>query len=318
VTDVSVIVAAYNAEDCIKRAIKSVCSQTLRAIEIIVIDDGSQDRTVPIVRALAAEEPRLRLHVSAANGGPAAARNIGLDMAEGRWIATLDADDAYLPDRLAKLVALGEARQLDMMFDNLLLYDWAAAAVIGPALSHPRPGEASAIDAHAFVAQSITGRSRFDYGQLKPIVRRAFLAHHGVRYPAALRHGEDFAFMFNMLLPGARAQLVGDAYYLFTQRVGSASGVASGLSRTISNLEAMRAHSLALLDRPRVKADPALARLVRRRAEAIRWHQAWSSAYPYLHARQPLRLGREVGNDWSNGLMLLRHLVRRGATAWRG
>ena len=75
---VSVIMPAYNSEKYIERSIKSVLSQTHSDLELIVVDDGSTDRTPAILRRLAAGDSRLRV-VSTENHGPAEARNVALD-----------------------------------------------------------------------------------------------------------------------------------------------------------------------------------------------------------------------------------------------
>jgi glycosyltransferase involved in cell wall biosynthesis len=94
---VSVIIPAHNAESTIARAIESVLAQSLPASEIIVIDDGSSDRTAEIAGRYA-----VRVE-SRPNGGPASARNIGIRAAKHAWIAFLDADDTWLPDKVSTL-----------------------------------------------------------------------------------------------------------------------------------------------------------------------------------------------------------------------
>ena len=92
----SVIIAVYNGEQTIARAIQSVLDQTCPAHEIIVVDDGSTDGTAEHVKQFG-EAVR---YIYQQNAGVAAARNAGVDMASGDWLAFLDADDYYYPDRL--------------------------------------------------------------------------------------------------------------------------------------------------------------------------------------------------------------------------
>jgi succinoglycan biosynthesis protein ExoO len=93
--DFSVLIPAYNVSGIVGRAIRSVAAQTFPPLEILVIDDCSTDNTVEVVRALGREIPTLRLLSTAANGGPSAARNVGLREAKADWIALLDSDDAW-------------------------------------------------------------------------------------------------------------------------------------------------------------------------------------------------------------------------------
>jgi glycosyltransferase involved in cell wall biosynthesis len=90
---------ARNAETTIAASVRSVLDQTFRDWELIVVDDGSTDRTVEVVRDTVAEDPRVTILVGPARGEPAA-RNLALAHARGEWVAMLDADDIAVPDRL--------------------------------------------------------------------------------------------------------------------------------------------------------------------------------------------------------------------------
>jgi GT2 family glycosyltransferase len=101
---VSVLVPAYNAERWIGEALDSILGQTVPAAEVIVIDDGSIDGTPGVVRGFGARVQYVRQE----NAGAAAARNRGLALARGDYIAFLDADDLWLPEKLEKQLALLE------------------------------------------------------------------------------------------------------------------------------------------------------------------------------------------------------------------
>jgi glycosyltransferase involved in cell wall biosynthesis len=93
---VSVVIPCYNAERYIGATIRSVLAQDIDGIEVIVVDDGSRDGSVALVRA---QFPQVRVVVQA-NAGVAAARNHGLQLARGEWVAFVDADDIWLPGKL--------------------------------------------------------------------------------------------------------------------------------------------------------------------------------------------------------------------------
>lgn len=97
VLTISVVIPCYNSGRTIRDALRSVQAQTVRPDEVIVVDDGSRDETAAIVER---EFPWCRL-IRQVNAGPGAARNRGVAEAKGDWIAFLDGDDAWLPDRLA-------------------------------------------------------------------------------------------------------------------------------------------------------------------------------------------------------------------------
>ena len=95
---VSVVIPTYNRASFIIRAIESVLCQTYKPVEIIVVDDGSTDNTVSIVKQT--NDQRVRCIVLGKNSGAQYARNIGIKEANGDWIAFLDSDDEWLPDKL--------------------------------------------------------------------------------------------------------------------------------------------------------------------------------------------------------------------------
>jgi glycosyltransferase involved in cell wall biosynthesis len=100
---VSVIIPAYNAAKFIAETIESVLSQIYQNIEIVVVDDGSQDETSTIVRQFAARDRRVRL-IQQANAGVAAARNCAIQNSQGEFIVPIDADDIWYPQKIDKQV----------------------------------------------------------------------------------------------------------------------------------------------------------------------------------------------------------------------
>jgi len=108
---VSVIIPAYNAAWCIRRALDSVFAQDYRDFEVIVVDDGSSDGTAAILASYGAA---VRV-VSKPNGGLSSARNAGIAAARGEYVAFLDADDRWLPAKLSRQVALLD-RQPGLLF----------------------------------------------------------------------------------------------------------------------------------------------------------------------------------------------------------
>jgi glycosyltransferase involved in cell wall biosynthesis len=102
---VSVIIPAFNAANTIIRAIDSVREQNVGPIEIIVIDDGSADKTVDVVRNNIADGENIQVLRMQQNSGVSAARNTGIRVAQGKYLAFLDADDIWLPVKLQKQIA---------------------------------------------------------------------------------------------------------------------------------------------------------------------------------------------------------------------
>ncbi len=104
---VSVIIPTYNREKTIVRALDSVLKQTYTNLEVLIIDDGSTDNTAEVIKEIADE--RVTYKVLEKNGGAAYARNVGIRMAAGEWIAFQDSDDVWYPDKIEKQILYMQA-----------------------------------------------------------------------------------------------------------------------------------------------------------------------------------------------------------------
>ena len=100
---ISVVIPLYNKEQIIEKCLQSVLSQDYDDFEVIIVNDGSTDRSVEIVKAI--DDSRIRL-IEQENGGPSKARNTGVKNAKGDWIVFLDADDEFLSGALKKICNL--------------------------------------------------------------------------------------------------------------------------------------------------------------------------------------------------------------------
>lgn len=120
---ISVITPAFNAASTLGAAIDSLRAQTLADWEMIIIDDCSQDGTTALAERYASDDERIRIIRRAENGGAAAARNVGLEVAKGRYIAFLDADDVWLPNKLQS--------QLDFMKEHKVAISYTACRRFG-------------------------------------------------------------------------------------------------------------------------------------------------------------------------------------------
>lgn len=256
-----VLIAAYNAEGFLARAVASAQSQTSPPREILIIDDASTDGTRALAESLARADPRIRILSLPHNSGPSVARNAGLGMAEAEWVAVLDADDAFLPGRMAGLMSLAAAEDADIVADNFQFFSVAAQRASTPALRVDAP--VRPVTAESFVEHARPYRTEADWGLLKPAFRVAFLREHALLYPSRSRHGEDFLLIVEALLAGARYLLTPQPGYLYTSRE-------SGLSRTRIDYGAMIEHTLALVSDPRVAGRARLARNLMERASALR------------------------------------------------
>lgn len=116
---VSIITPLYNAEKYIADSIESVLTQSYTDWELIVIDDDSKDNSIDIVRSF--DDARIQLIRLQENRGAGIARNKGLEVANGRYIAFLDADDTWVPDKLEKQISFMRTRKLPFCFSSFYL-----------------------------------------------------------------------------------------------------------------------------------------------------------------------------------------------------
>ena len=122
--DVSVIIPAWRAVGTIRRALESVAAQTLAPLEVIVVDDGSDDGTFDAARACASAMGPIRLVVERQdNRGAGAARNRALALAQGRWVAFLDADDEWLPSKIERSMAHADTGDFVLVSHDFLACD---------------------------------------------------------------------------------------------------------------------------------------------------------------------------------------------------
>jgi len=120
---VSVIMPAFNSEEYIREAVSSVQAQSISDWELIVIDDGSQDRTRQIVEELAQQDPRIRLVTNEQNMGAGGTRNRGLDMSCGDYVALLDSDDYWQSQMLEKMLACAQETKADIIYCSYEIVD---------------------------------------------------------------------------------------------------------------------------------------------------------------------------------------------------
>ncbi|MEL6785870.1 MAG: glycosyltransferase family 2 protein [Cyanobacteria bacterium J06607_15] len=218
--EVSVIIPAYNTEEYIAKAISSALSQTLSNIEVIVVDDCSTDNTVQVVQGF--DDPRLKLILNTENMGAGGARNKAIAAAQGKWIAVLDSDDWYAPQRLEVLVSHAVQKQVDFIADDSYLIEDGTQTPWSTIIreSGIKIASIQQFEAAAFIMTDIEGRPGLRLGFTKPLFKREFLVQHQIKYQD-IRVTQDFWFDIECFLHGAKFCLVPEPYYFYRARPGS-------------------------------------------------------------------------------------------------
>lgn len=205
---VSIIMAAYNAEKTIELAIESVLNQTYSNFELLVINDCSKDGTAKLVEAFSAKDNRVRLISNEKNSGVSYTRKHGLEEAKGSWIAILDSDDAWTPEKLEKQIALQKRMNADLLFTGSAFMD-----------SDGRP-----IDWYLHAPAEVTYRQLLKQNVLSnssALVRKELYAKH---YAIVDGMHEDFAIWLSILKEGKKAYGVDEPLLIYRIAKSSKSG----------------------------------------------------------------------------------------------
>jgi glycosyltransferase involved in cell wall biosynthesis len=291
----SIVIPAYNATSFLPDAISSAQAQTLQNIEIVVVDDGSTDSTWKIIVAAAEKDRRIVPVRRSRRGGPSAACNEGFRKAQGRWIALLDADDLFLPQRVERLVSIAEDRGADLLADDLLERNFETGADLGRHFGETVMRTEAPLTLKEMLRRDMPHLSS-KLGYVQPIKRKAFLDRTGVCFAEDIGGGEDFLFYFECVARGARFHLTPEAYYIYRIRQGS-----------VSTSKPMR-HFVSQANRRKMEIaagcnDPEIHRLLHTRQRALdlnnlRWaaHEGrYREALSYVQIKSPLHLLRQVG-----------------------
>lgn len=266
---VSVILPSYNAEQYIETAVQSALAQTEKRLEVLVSDDGSTDNTESCVRAI--NDSRIRFLPGAANGGPGHARNRALRHAQGEWVAFLDADDWYAPERLEKLIRTAEENRVDLVADDMYRIP-----------DRPQKRVRTKLEAHHIKKLTFldaTDYLRLDCG-MQPLVQREFLEKHHIFFDERFRHGEDTLFIFECLLVGARLALLPEPMYYYAWRSDSLT------TRKMEGLQQRRQIARELLARECIRRNPVIREILENRyTRAEEWMR-------FLRVMEPLKKGK--------------------------
>lgn len=254
-TVVSVVIPAYNARDTLGVALESVLSQTFRDREVIVVDDGSTDDTREVAEAFGSGVTC----ISRPNGGVSSARNAGIERAAGRYVAFLDADDRWAPDKLARQVALLDARsEVGLCFVGAKRVDGGMNVLERmPAVEHPD-----------FTAALLLGSQVVTACSSSSVTRRELLVAIG-GFDSRFSQCADWDFALRMSLR-TRIAAIDEPLVLYRTAAGNMS----------SDIGLLERDTFGVLDRFYADGGGRYAR-IRRRVYSNHWMYVAGS---YLHA----------------------------------
>ena len=186
---ISVVLPAYNVQDTIGESIDSILSQTFTDFELIIINDGSQDNTEEVIHAYS--DKRIRYYRNEKNEGLIYTLNRGLDLAQGKYIARMDADDVSLPTRFEKQVkVMEESPNIVVCGTQIIPFGVDTAKRFSLFL----PEESEDLKNLLFIQTC--------FAHPTVMVRRQVLIDNEVRYDADYPHAEDYKMWIDLSLLG--------------------------------------------------------------------------------------------------------------------
>ena len=213
---VSVIVPAFNMELFIEECLRSLLEQTVDRLEVIVVDDGSTDRTCQIVESLTPPDGKSLRLISQPNGGLSSARNAGMKAAQGRWIGFVDADDWVASTMYSVLLSEAESAGADIAIARNLRVD-PTTGWQEPSLDIGRWNEFIASYGRRVNPRSCPDLFLLDHSPCKRLYRWEFLERAGFAFAEGLVF-EDLISSFQLLCKASSVVLIDEALYFY--RVG--------------------------------------------------------------------------------------------------
>lgn len=296
VPDVSILMVARNAGRTIDAALSSARRQTISAIEIVVVDDGSIDNTPALAMMHAQADPRVRV-LAGPRRGLSAVRNASLAAATAGLALILDSDDLLHPCHVERLLAVqrrhgGQLHATDMITFSV---DEGGRAMAAARFAQGGGREGlREIGPLEFIKANAIGGDGVALGYLKPLLDMNFLRFHDLHYDERLRIGEDFDLVLRCLLAGARYRLLPEPTYFYRRHAGSTShrldrADLAGLLLSLDAIEASAGLShdvgAALADR---RANLRASLLHLEGIGAIKRHD-WQRAWAVLRADPSVR-----------------------------
>lgn len=215
---VSVIIAAYNIQEYIGRCIESCINQSLEDIEIIVVNDGSTDKTLDIIKKY--DDSRIKV-INKKNEGLIEARKSGFNIAEGEYILFVDGDDWLKLETLNILYNVAKEKNYDM-----ICYKWLYKFDDD---TEKKGGGVNSINIYKDVSLlDILFSGKIPHTIWSKFIRRKFIVDNRIEFPSGFSYGEDLAFTYTLAMYQPLYKIIDEYLYYYYKRAGS-------LDNTISN-----------------------------------------------------------------------------------
>lgn len=225
---VSVIVPIYNVEPYLKECIESILAQTWKNYEVILVDDGSTDLSGKLCDAYANENDKVRV-IHKENGGLSSARNAGIEVSVGNYIAFVDSDDIIHPDYLKVLVEIAESQEADLVACDFIKGEncqW---------IQNPAPQIEIRLGEN--ILRKMNDKDVIVTVAWNKLYQRKFFDKYGLRYPEGKIH-EDMFLTPQVLYHAKKMVITNQKLYFYRQRENSIMNTAFSLKQ-LDGLEAI-------------------------------------------------------------------------------
>ena len=203
---ISIIIPVYNVEDYIDKCLNSVINQTLKDIEIIVIDDETPDNSMDIVKRYAKEDSRIKI-LKEKNKGQAGARNYGIKESKGEYLMFVDSDDYIADDMCEKLYDKAISENADIVYSNFLEVDDEG---------NPTLESENIIRNDAKKNYVVT-----QFGPCCKIIKTSVIKDNNLYFPENIRAYEDIAVVSSWMLHANNVTFIDKSFYYYLIRSGS-------------------------------------------------------------------------------------------------
>ncbi len=238
---ISVIVPVYNAERTLSRCIDSIVAQTFTDWEIVLVNDGSKDRSGEICDHYAATNPRIKV-IHKPNEGVAATRMRGIDAASGDYSIQVDSDDWVEPTMLAELYEVAQREGADMVICDFY-YDYAGRKPLRRRVQRPTSLESSK------VLDEMLEYRRISPSCANKLIRHECYRKYNVRIPSDISHGEDFFVCLSLLRHAElKVAYLPQAFYHYEQDANSSSLTHSYSIKDFEREERLKDYVLAMME----------------------------------------------------------------------
>ena len=307
---VSIIVPVYNVQNSVARCLESICAQTWKNIEIILVNDGSRDESFSVCEQFREKDPRIVL-VDKSNSGVSDTRNCGMTLASGKYVQFVDSDDYIEPDFTERLVTAAEANNADLVIAPYWMVIPANSCKAGQALEslqenlgieekHPDDVREygflpeGVYDRDTFALRLMEKPASFFYSVLwNKLYRRDILVDNHLQFTSEVRWAEDLVFNLEYILYANVFVSIPKAGYHYVQNPQSICHTQINLASIVQNkLQVFRYYKdlytkLGLYD----KVQPQLYKFLTAFSE---------NAYP---AGSPQKIIMDMANHWGFGVL---------------